>query len=70
VVLAVLGLLAAAACSNPQPSILIISIDSLRADEVSRVENGRPVAPRLAAFAKESIRYTSALSAAPWTTPR
>ncbi len=65
----VLAALAAAGCQKPKPSILVISIDSLRADEVTRVENGRPVAPTLAAFAKESVRFTNALSAAPWTTP-
>lgn len=56
-------------CTRERPSILIISIDSLRADEVSRVENGHPVAPTLAAFEQQSIRYGLALSAAPWTTP-
>lgn len=63
------SLLCANGCQAQKPSILIISIDSLRADEVARVENGRPVAPTLAAFARESVRFTSALSAAPWTTP-
>ena len=68
-IIAACALLAAAGCNKPKPSILVISIDSLRADEVARVENDRPVAPALAAFARESVRFTSALSAAPWTTP-
>jgi arylsulfatase A-like enzyme len=68
-ILAAFTLLAATGCRKQKPSILLISIDSLRADEVARVENGRPVAPTLAAFAKESVRFTSALAAAPWTTP-
>ncbi len=67
--LVAVAVLACTGCSKPKPSILIISIDSLRADEVARVENGRPVAPTLAAFERESIRFPNALSAAPWTTP-
>jgi hypothetical protein len=42
-----LAALAATGCKKPKPSILIISIDSLRADEVTRVENGRPTAARI-----------------------
>jgi len=67
--LVAVAVLACTGCNKPKPSILIISIDSLRADEVARIENGRPVAPALSAFEKESVRFPSALSAAPWTTP-
>ncbi len=67
--LVAVAVLACTGCKKPKPSILIISIDSLRADEVARVENGRPVAPTLAAFERESVRFPNALSAAPWTTP-
>ncbi len=59
-----------AACRPaPRPSVLVISVDSLRADEVDAVVGGRPVAPAMAAFARESVRFTAAQAPAPWTSP-
>lgn len=61
--------LLASGCHDKPPSVLLISVDSLRADSVGRIVNGQPVAPRLSALRSESLNYTRATSAAPWTTP-
>ena len=57
--LVAVAVLACTGCKKPQPSILIISIDSLRADEVARVENGRPVAPAPPPRGRQSATSTS-----------
>lgn len=51
------------------PNLLIISIDSLRADHLSAAGYGRDVTPRLDAFLAEGTWFSNAVSAAPWTTP-
>jgi arylsulfatase A-like enzyme len=51
------------------PNLLIVSIDSLRADHVSASGYRRDVTPRLDAFLEEATWFTDAVSAAPWTTP-
>lgn len=56
-------------CAKPRPSIVLVSIDSLRADDAAATIGGRPVAPRLAAFAREGTSYERAYAPAPWTTP-
>ncbi len=61
--------LLAAGCGRPRPSVILVSIDSLRVDELDRQVGGKAVAPRLSALAKESLRFDRAVAAAPWTTP-
>ena len=61
--------LLAAGCGKPRPSVILISIDSLRIDEIDREVNGKAVTPRLSALARESLSFDRAIAAAPWTTP-
>jgi arylsulfatase A-like enzyme len=49
--------------------VLIVSVDSLRADEVGRRVSGEPVAPAMARLGTEGVVFRHALSTAPWTTP-
>ncbi|UCF68165.1 MAG: sulfatase-like hydrolase/transferase [Acidobacteriota bacterium] len=64
-----LAALAASGCVEPRPSVLLISIDSLRYDALFAEHDGLSVAPRLAGLARESVLYEHAVSPAPWTTP-
>jgi arylsulfatase A-like enzyme len=61
--------LGAAGCGSPRPSVILISIDSLRTDQLDREVDGKPVTPRLSALRKESLYFENTISAAPWTTP-
>ena len=47
-----------------RPDVILISIDTLRADHVGTYGYERPTSPNLDAFAASSIRYTRAFSAA------
>jgi arylsulfatase A-like enzyme len=63
--------LATAACSGPanSPSILLVVIDTLRADAVSaygKVEGSTPTLDRLA---REGLLYRHAFAPSPWTLP-
>ncbi len=64
-----LALAVPAGCSAPGDSVLLISIDSLRHEQIRAHADGRPVSPVLAAFAEEAVVYERAVSPAPWTTP-
>jgi arylsulfatase A-like enzyme len=67
----------AIACSGPAPSeipaaphpIIIIDIESLRADHLGCYGYDRPTSPNLDALAAESVRFEWALSQAPFTAP-
>lgn len=51
------------------PNVVVIAIDTLRADALS-FQGGRPgVSPRIDAFADGSARFRAAFSHAPWTLP-
>ncbi|MDH3284147.1 MAG: sulfatase [Acidobacteriota bacterium] len=58
-----------AGCAAPGDPVLLITIDSLRQDEVHESREGQPVSPALAALARESLEFRRAVSPAPWTTP-
>jgi arylsulfatase A-like enzyme len=71
-----LALLLAAACTAPseppapdRPNLLLVSIDSLRADHLSAAGYPRDVTPRLDALLREGTWFTDAVAGAPWTTP-
>ena len=66
-----LAVIAGSACSAPvdQPSILVISIDSLRADKLHVYGDPRELSPHMDRLAGESTRFTQARSSSPWTTP-
>jgi len=65
------GLALVAGCSpRPTgPSVLLVSIDSLRYDEIGNTVGGQPTVPRLTAFARQSVSFARTVAAAPWTTP-
>jgi len=58
---------ARAEAGHQPPNILLISMDTLRADEISRVVNQRSVMPELEILAGEGVRFTSCRTQAPST---
>jgi len=74
-----LAVLGAAACSGrdggasktlPKPrNLLIISIDTLRADRLGCYGYDRPTSPAIDALAKRGARFTTAISESSWTLP-
>ena len=50
-------------------NVLLISLDTLRADHLGCYGYPRPVSPRIDRFAKDSVVFGHAYSHAPWTTP-
>jgi arylsulfatase A-like enzyme len=67
------ALFAVAACAGcgrtSRPNVLLIVIDTARADRFQFDGYARPTAPNLAALAREGAVYTEAFSPAPWTVP-
>jgi arylsulfatase A-like enzyme len=51
------------------PNVLLIGIDTLRADRLSSYGHERPTSPHIDALAAEGIRFDNAISAANWTAP-
>ena len=51
------------------PNIILIGIDTLRADRVSSYGYHRPTTPNLDRLAAEGIRFDQVVSAASWTSP-
>jgi arylsulfatase A-like enzyme len=50
-----------------RPNVLLISIDTLRADHLASYGYGRDVAPSLTAFGTKALRFESAFTNHPWT---
>lgn len=50
-------------------NVLIIALDTLRADHLGCYGYERPTSPHLDAFARDGFVFENAQSAAPWTTP-
>ena len=70
--LALLALLAGctgATGDGRPPNILLVSIDSLRADRLGCYGHGRDTSPALDALAQEGILFEHAIAQAPWTLP-
>jgi len=66
------GLLFGGACSEPaaeQPNVILISLDTLRADRLSCYGHDRETSPRLDAFAREGVLCEEAVSTSSWTLP-
>jgi arylsulfatase A-like enzyme len=66
--------LASAACSAPAApppvrSVIVVDVDTLRADRLSSYGNPRPTSPRLDAFAAAGTRFEWAFAQAPYTLP-
>jgi arylsulfatase A-like enzyme len=54
---------------RPQPNILLITIDTLRADHLGSYGYGRPTSPSIDRLAESGLLFERALSPAPWTLP-
>jgi arylsulfatase A-like enzyme len=64
----------AAACSPPKPlvppkHVVLLVIDTQRADRLSCYGNRHPVTPNLDALAREGVRFENAVSQCSWTSP-
>jgi len=55
--------------SGPPPNLVLISIDTLRADHVSLYGYSRPTTPALDSLGREGVWFENAVSPAPWTLP-
>jgi arylsulfatase A-like enzyme len=55
--------------SPPRPDVILIVMDTTRADRCSFLGYGRPTTPRLEEFAKDAVVFTEAWSPAGWTGP-
>ena len=64
----VLGL-AAAGCAPPRPNIVLVSIDTLRADAVYGKSNRRAETPVLDGLAERGVRFEYAYAPSSWTAP-
>ena len=67
-----LALLGLAACGGPvaaPPTVVLISLDTVRADNLSAQGAPEGATPNLDRFAASADRYESAYSTAPWTMP-
>jgi arylsulfatase A-like enzyme len=51
------------------PNVLLLVLDTVRAQSLSLYGYGRPTSPRLAEFAQNAIVFDNAMSTAPWTLP-
>jgi len=64
------GLPAGGEVVSPRPpSVLLIVLDTLRADAVSRADDPAGLTPNLARFSEEAIDFRRAYATAPWTAP-
>jgi arylsulfatase A-like enzyme len=68
--IAALALVACSRASGPRPpNVLVIVIDTLRADHLGCYGYARATSPRIDAFAARATRYRNCVAAAPWTLP-
>ena len=72
-----IGALIAGACGGKPapaaplqtPNVVLVTIDTLRADHLEAYGYERPTAPFIARLASSGVRYARAVSQAPWTLP-
>jgi len=57
------------ACDATAPSVVLVTIDALRADHLGSAGYARPTTPRLDAFAADATRFTAAFTGGPKTIP-
>ena len=53
----------------PPPNVLLVSIDSLRADHLGAYGHANDTSPTIDALAREGALFETAISSAPWTIP-
>jgi arylsulfatase A-like enzyme len=58
-----------AACGSPQPNLVLVVVDTLRADHLGSHGHPRPTSPHLDALAQDGVRFTRVWSTSPWTMP-
>ncbi|MAB80541.1 MAG: hypothetical protein CMJ89_14405 [Planctomycetes bacterium] len=66
------GAILSSGCSRPdapRPNILLITLDTTRADHLGCYGHVRPTSPELDRLARQSVRYTNAYSPTSWTLP-
>jgi arylsulfatase A-like enzyme len=59
----------AAGCGAPRPNILLITLDTTRADRLGCYGHERATSPKIDALAAESTLYSRAYSTSSWTLP-
>lgn len=57
------------AAAPVRPNVLLVSIDSLRADHLGSYGYERDTSPTIDALAREGVVFEKAISSAPWTVP-
>lgn len=62
-------LLMACRAATPEPDVIVVTLDTTRADHLGPYGYPREVSPFLDDFARESIVYRRAWSTSPWTLP-
>ncbi|MEM9597294.1 MAG: sulfatase, partial [Acidobacteriota bacterium] len=55
--------------TQQRPNLLLISIDTLRADHLGTYGYGRDTSPNIDALAAKGVVFEKAIAQAPWTTP-
>lgn len=55
--------------ANAGINVVVVVVDTLRADRVDAQRNGAPVMPRLRKLSEKGLRFTRATSQASWTKP-
>jgi len=54
---------------DDRPNLVLVSIDTLRADRLGCYGHDRPTSPNLDRLAKDGVRFSAATAQAPWTLP-
>ncbi|MCH7812728.1 MAG: sulfatase [Planctomycetes bacterium] len=54
---------------RPKPNVILITVDTLRADHLSCYGHHRPTSPNIDRFAAGATRFTRAMATSPWTIP-
>jgi arylsulfatase A-like enzyme len=65
----VVAMLAGGCAEPPPPNVVMIVVDTLRADHLGCYGYARDTSPNIDRFAAGAVRYAHAYAAAPWTTP-
>lgn len=55
--------------ARAHPNLLLVIVDTLRADRLTLYGHSRPTSPAIDALAREGVRFDHAYVAAPWTQP-